>query len=1115
MPAPNNSLLPDTPIATAQMPRSALSKSDIAAPYRDMAEAMDKGGAALTEVATGLAEKAGEEAGRKSVRTADDGSLVVDDTRNPFIIGPAAKAYERAAKLTQAAQIQPKVETDLLNLRLQHQNDPAGFYSAAKTYGDTILNGDAEKGTPGIQDPHIRGAVGDFVNTNIQHNLRTSLIEANNQNTAEALQTYQAQIKNLNEQMSSVARQGGTDTPEYLKMAKDRATFWRELQADPRFKFSKERAELEINEAFSNDKVQEVIGQVQRQYQKDGDLAKAKQSLQNAFWGEGSDRLNLTAAKRDHGVAEGIKALSILTSQDREAIAENRQAVTGYLHSIIVNPKAFDEGQHGNMLQRARDIGDFKSEHELEEAKRQLPIWSSIQSMSGPERADALADMRRGLVPSGAVAKTIEQEAARVGLPPDLLKRVAQIESSGNPNANRGRDDTKYKGLFQLSPEEFRKYGPAGGDIYNAQDNAAAAANALRARANWFERNYGRAPSATELYLMHQQGEAGLAEHITHPDRPAWQNMLATAEGQLRGQAWAKSAIWGNVPDDVKRQFGNVENVSSRDFMNVWQRKVERTLVPGQQIDLAADTPTTRLWQSTIKETQQLVDRNAKTAFEEIKEKEKNGAAFMPGEIEHFTRMAVQSGDEELLTKATPILNAIDVNNKVPAGTSVTALEAERARLQSQGLDSVARQTFDNVINMAREADKRLVTAPLIEGANRGWIGAVGNLNTGNPEAFIGEMADREKKIGTVRQNAPQLGPISALSPEEGKSLATTLTTGDPRNASALLEGMRQTLTPENWRATMASEPVKNAVTEMARSNDPNRMTVGMMALDKMWTANAQDFEKDYGEHTLTRLLAWKGLQALTPEMQVERLNKADDPFTSAARGEAAKRADTAFASMTPSDVAYQLGSSFGIPLVSRIANPFTQATPAAPVDPIKADAMAAEFKATAKALYQYGVDPDTAKRLTIERLKAQWQPTRMLGGPSLMKYPPEAFYPQIGGSHDWIRKDADQFISSVYGQRLDAFSPAGEGFPVPGGWRLKGVVADQQTEQEIQRGQPPSYRLHIIDANGQDQFVRDPATGASRWRPTPGTAVQSAAERIRPQFEGADALPKGITGPM
>ena len=61
---------------------------------------------------------------------------------------------------------------------------------------------------------------------------------------------------------------------------------------------------------------------------------------------------------------------------------------------------------------------------------------------------------------------------------------------------------------------------------------------------------------------------------MSNPDALAWQNMYSTGEGQSKGPGWAKKAIWGNIPDNMKAQFGNVDNVSSRDFMNLWSAKV-------------------------------------------------------------------------------------------------------------------------------------------------------------------------------------------------------------------------------------------------------------------------------------------------------------------------------------------------------------------------------------------------------------------------------------------------------------------------------------------------------------------------------------------------------------
>jgi hypothetical protein len=172
---------------------------------------------------------------------------------------------------------------------------------------------------------------------------------------------------------------------------------------------------------------------------------------------------------------------------------------------------------------------------------------------------------------SDDVARAIGQAAQESGLDPQMLHRFVQIESGGNPYARSG----SYMGLLQLGPREFRQYGS--GDPFNTMDNLRAGARKIAAEAQAFRVTNGRDPSPTDLYLQHQQGTGGYAAHMANPELPAWQNMLSTGEGQEKGAGWAKRAIWGNVPDDVKRQFGSVDNLTSRDFVNLWRRKVEGT----------------------------------------------------------------------------------------------------------------------------------------------------------------------------------------------------------------------------------------------------------------------------------------------------------------------------------------------------------------------------------------------------------------------------------------------------------------------------------------------------------------------------------------------------------
>jgi hypothetical protein len=53
--------------------------------------------------------------------------------------------------------------------------------------------------------------------------------------------------------------------------------------------------------------------------------------------------------------------------------------------------------------------------------------------------------------------------------------------------------------------------------------------------------------------------------------------MYLTTEGQEKGERWARKAIWGNVPWDLKKTFqGGVETLTSGQFIALWTERVNR-----------------------------------------------------------------------------------------------------------------------------------------------------------------------------------------------------------------------------------------------------------------------------------------------------------------------------------------------------------------------------------------------------------------------------------------------------------------------------------------------------------------------------------------------------------
>lgn len=167
------------------------------------------------------------------------------------------------------------------------------------------------------------------------------------------------------------------------------------------------------------------------------------------------------------------------------------------------------------------------------------------------------------------------------------LRAIRQIESGGNPNATTG----SYKGLYQLSDSEFARYGGKG-SIYDPAENERIASMKLGDEARRVSQKLGRDLQPWEQYLVHQQGEGGAYAHLTNPDRPAWQSMLSTGEGQQKGEGWARKAIWGNVPDKYKAQFGSVDNITSAQFAEMWRNRFARAEgQPGvDAINVAAGT---------------------------------------------------------------------------------------------------------------------------------------------------------------------------------------------------------------------------------------------------------------------------------------------------------------------------------------------------------------------------------------------------------------------------------------------------------------------------------------------------------------------------------------------
>ena len=192
-------------------------------------------------------------------------------------------------------------------------------------------------------------------------------------------------------------------------------------------------------------------------------------------------------------------------------------------------------------------------------------VWSELPPAEKPA-AIVLRSLKD--IPVGTPVEEIKRASDAFGLDFNFMKAVAKIESGFDPKQRTG----SYIGLFQLSKYEFNKFGS--GQIRDPRDNAVAAAYKVITEGILFEWVTQKKPTLSDLYLIHQQGWEGAAEHISQPDRIAWKSMCATSEGREKGEKWCKRAIWGNTLPAVKHAWKSVDKLTSGAFVGMWRERV-------------------------------------------------------------------------------------------------------------------------------------------------------------------------------------------------------------------------------------------------------------------------------------------------------------------------------------------------------------------------------------------------------------------------------------------------------------------------------------------------------------------------------------------------------------
>jgi hypothetical protein len=267
------------------------------------------------------------------------------------------------------------------------------------------------------------------------------------------------------------------------------------------------------------------------------------------------------AASAGPGIVPGAELGSVPVGGSRPSLMAQVE-----ITDDSIETKSVDLGQH-DAARPVPTTGNASNPAPVTQDFRYLIyyVWSELPPVEKP--ADIVLRSLKD-TPVGTPVEEIKRASDAFGLDFNFMKAVAKIESGFDPKQHTG----SYMGLFQLSKYEFNKFGA--GQILDSRENAVAAAYKFITEGILFEWVTKKKPTLSDLYLIHQQGWEGAAEHISQPDRIAWKSMCATSEGKEKGEKWCKRAIWRNTLPAVKDAWKSVDKLTSGAFVGMWRDRV-------------------------------------------------------------------------------------------------------------------------------------------------------------------------------------------------------------------------------------------------------------------------------------------------------------------------------------------------------------------------------------------------------------------------------------------------------------------------------------------------------------------------------------------------------------
>lgn len=430
------------PLDVSRAPTPGVSPGQIAQPYAELAENLQKGG----QAAESVAETAARQAGFRAVTRAPDGSLQIE--KMP-ILGPASQEYASTMKMAALAEGESAAKTADITLREQFRDNPQGYLAAADAYKTKIINDYTAKGAP-----EVGLALGKTIDSTTSYTFRGLQNEKENLDLRRADQTISAGMQSAREDAMALARQGVNNDDPALSGALSKFV---ELQkarlGNPRLSYTQAQADLDLQGFQSELAANRYLYHIDQTY-KDKGYQSALSDAQDVLTNTG---YKLTDEQRYQFYHKAVGEVRANEAMRRQDIGEARAAFSE-LNLANASGASIAPDQVESVAGAFRAAGDPAGAARVYAAFARKPLGDGFGQQPLADQAFQVRQLQGGAGMSLATS------------PAEM--RLIQHESGGNPGIV---NKLGYAGTYQFGAPlltDLGLYKPGAGE--NVADRSAA-----------------------------------------------------------------------------------------------------------------------------------------------------------------------------------------------------------------------------------------------------------------------------------------------------------------------------------------------------------------------------------------------------------------------------------------------------------------------------------------------------------------------------------------------------------------------------------------------------------------------------------------------------------------